>query len=547
MSTTTTTAEYDAVVIGAGLGGLRMLIELERLGLNYRCLDAASGVGGTWYWNRYPGARTDSESWTYCYQFDPALVQEWTWKDRFPGQAEVEAYLNHVADRYDVRKSVDFDTHVASAHYDESANIWTVTSDEGRTYTCKYLITAGGPLAAAYMPDFPGLESFAGDWYHTGRWPKEPVDFKGKRVGIIGTGATGVQIIPLVSQECDQLTVFQRTPNYVIPARNHPLSPTEQRARKAEHERIAAVVRQHWFGMDLGGAGRLAGDCTAEEHQSFLEWGWEVGGFHFIFETFDDIFLTDEANDIASEFVRNKIRSIVKDPATAEALCPAYPIAAKRIPLGHGYYEAFNRDNVELVDVAQAEIEAITESGVRLADGREFELDILIFATGFDASTGSLTRMDIRGRGGLTIADAWADGAQTHIGVATKRFPNLFMVFGPQTPFANFPPVAEDIVEWIGKALTHLEESDADVMEATQEAMDEWSAHLEVLLNATVLAKGEYVRSWFLGANIPGKPHKVLFHFGGVASFFESCRDVIDQDWKGFEFHQHVPAEATPV
>lgn len=537
MTSETIATDQDAIIVGAGLGGLRTMIELRKLGISFRCFEAGDGIGGTWFWNRYPGARTDSESWTYCYQFDRELFEEWDWHDRFPGQVEVENYLNFVADRFDLRKDIQLGATVKGATFDEDSSTWTVTLEDGTTSTSRYFIVAGGPLAARYTPDLKGIDDFGGTWVHTSRWPEGGIDVRGKRVGIVGTGATGVQLIPELAKEAANVTVFQRTPNYVIPARNHPLSDTDRRSLKADADRISNVVREHWFGMDLGMAGRLTTDVTPEEQQKILEWGWEIGGFHFIFETFDDIFLTHEANEVVAEFVRNKIRQIVKDPETAEKLAPkGYPIASKRVPLGHYYYEAYNRPNVDLVDVSENALAEATSSGITLADGTHYDVDILVFATGFDASTGSITRMDIRGRDGLTIQESWAEGAQTHLGVATKGFPNLFMVFGPQTPFANFPPVAENIVEFLSQALTHLEESGAATMEATQEAMDEWAEHLDVLLNALVLSEGERVRSWFVGANIPGKPHKVLFHFGGVAAYCASTQAVIDEGWKGFVF-----------
>ncbi|MCW3041330.1 MAG: NAD(P)/FAD-dependent oxidoreductase [Solirubrobacterales bacterium] len=549
MSTDTTTDHYDAIVMGAGFGGLRVSIELGRLGLNYRTLEAGSGVGGVWFWNRYPGARTDSESWVYCYQFDKDLLDEYQWTDRFPNQPQVEAYLNHVADRFDLRKNIDFEAEVSSAEYDEDEGLWRITTADGRTYTCKYFIPAGGPLTASWRPSFPGLDDYQGQWLHTSRWPKEGIDVRGKRVAVIGTGATGVQVIPEVARECEHLTVLQRTPNYVIPARNHPLTADEQRAIKMDYDKIWARCREQFFAMPIPPANRMTSDLTPQEQQRILERGWETGGFRFIFETFDDTIAVPEANKIVADFVREKIRAIVHVPETAEKLAPKdHPIAGKRPPLGHYYYEAYNRENVDLVSVKENPIERISEKGIVLADGTEFEVDVIIFATGFDALTGALTKIDLRGRDGLTIKDAWADGAQTHIGVATKGFPNLFMLFGPQTPFANFPPVAEDISSWIGQAIKHLEESpDFDTMEATQEAMDAWNQHVTDLVNATVIAQGTDVHSWMLGANIPGKTHRVLFHFGGVASFYDSCQKVIDDGWSGFEFRQVAPVTAGAV
>ncbi|MEA2625749.1 MAG: hypothetical protein QOD06_1794, partial [Candidatus Binatota bacterium] len=451
--------DFEAVVIGAGFGGLRMLHELRQLGLSVKVIEAASDVGGTWYWNRYPGARTDSESWVYAYSFSKELQDDWNWTERFPGQPEALAYLQHVAERFDMRKDIQFDTRVQSAVYDESGKTWTVTTDRGQTYTCTYFITAAGVLSLPYMPAFPGLEGFEGDWYVTGRWPKERVDFAGKRVAVIGTGATAVQAIPIIAQTAAHLTVFQRTPNYVLPARNYTMTDDERQSIRARYDEIWEQARKHFFGFAMDVAGRTAADVTPEEHQRILEGGWEIGGFRYIFETFDDIFVDERSNAVASEFVRNKIRAIVKDPATAELLCPKdYPLAGKRPPLGHFYYETFNRENVSLVDVSANPITEITANGVRTGSD-EYAADIIVFATGFDAVTGTLRSMDIRGKGGATIGEKWEGGPRTHLGIAVDDFPNLFMICGPQSPFANIPVVIDGIVDWIGQAIRHLREN----------------------------------------------------------------------------------------
>jgi cation diffusion facilitator CzcD-associated flavoprotein CzcO len=524
--------DVDAIVIGAGFGGLRVLHELRQLGLTVKVFEAASDVGGTWYWNRYPGARTDSESWVYAYSFSKELQDDWNWTERFPAQPETLAYLRHVVDRFDMRKHIQFDTRVESAVYDEPSNAWRVTTDQAETFTCKYLITAVGVLSLPYTPPFPGLETFEGEWYVTGRWPKERVDFAGKRVAVIGTGATAVQAIPIIAYTARHLTVFQRTPNYVLPARNCTLSEDQLQSIRANYDAIWEQARSHFFGFAMDYSGRTAADVTPEEQQKILERGWETGGFRFIFETFDDIFIDDKSNAVAAEFIRNKIRAIVKDPATAELLCPKdYPLAGKRPPLGHYYYETFNRDNVSLVDVSEDPITAITPKGLR-TEKREFEADIIVFATGFDAVTGTLRAMDIRGRGGATIKDKWAEGPRTHLGIAVDGFPNMFMVCGPQSPFANIPVVIDGIVDWIGRAIRHLRDDGLDAMEAMPQAVDRWRQHVEDLVNATVLPKGK--RSWFLGDNIPGKPHVVLFHFGGAGVYRRECQEVADRGFEGF-------------
>jgi cation diffusion facilitator CzcD-associated flavoprotein CzcO len=495
-------------------------------------IEAASDVGGTWYWNRYPGARTDSENWVYAFTFSKELEDEWDWTERFPTQPQVLAYLRHVADRFDMRKDIQFSTRVESAVYDESSNVWNVSTNDGRTRTAKYLITAAGVLSLPYTPPFPGLDQFQGEWYVTGRWPKEGVDFAGKRVAVIGTGATAVQAIPVIAHTAAHLTVFQRTPNYVIPARNYMMTEDERQSIRAHAEAIREQARNHVFGFAMEPAGRTAADVTAEEHQKILEGGWETGGFRYIFETFDDIFTDQTSNDLASEFIRNKIRAIVKDPATAELLCPkGYPLGGKRPPLGHFYYETYNRDNVRLVDVSTNPITDITARGVRTG-GEEYPADIIVFATGFDAVTGTLSSMDIRGRHGATIKEKWETGPRTHLGIAVDDFPNLFMVCGPQSPFANIPVVINGIVEWIGGAIRHMRDKGLDTMEATPEAVDYWRGYMDDIVNATILSKGRH--SWFLGDNIPGKPHVVLFYFGGAAAYRLECEAAADHDYEGF-------------
>jgi cation diffusion facilitator CzcD-associated flavoprotein CzcO len=524
--------DYDAIVIGAGFGGLRMLHELRQLGLTVKVFEAASDVGGTWYWNRYPGARTDSESWVYAYSFSKELQDDWNWTERFPSQSEALAYLRHVADRFDMRKDIQFHTLVKSAVYDESANVWTVTTDPSQTLTCRYLITAVGVLSTPYTPPFPGIEKFKGESYVTGRWPKERVDFAGKRVAVIGTGATAVQAIPIIAQTAAHLTVFQRTPNYVMPARNYTMTEDERQAIRASYDEIWDQAKKHFFGFAMSPAGRTAADVTPEEHQKILERGWETGGFRYLFETFDDIFTDEKSNAVAAEFVRNKIRAIVKDPATAELLCPKdYPLAGKRPPLGHFYYETFNRPNVSLVDVSRNPITEITANGVRTATD-EYAADIIVFATGFDAVTGTMNAMDIRGKAGATIKEKWEAGPRTHLGIAIDGFPNLFMICGPQSPFANIPVVIDGIVDWIGQAIRHLRANDLAAMEPTPDAVERWRRHMDDLVNATVLPKGK--RSWFLGDNIPGKPHVVLFYFGGAGTYRQECQAVADRGFEGF-------------
>ncbi|WP_244461507.1 NAD(P)/FAD-dependent oxidoreductase [Rhodococcus sp. ZPP] len=524
--------EFDAVVVGAGIGGMRMLHELRQLGLSVKVIEAAPEVGGTWFWNRYPGARTDSESWVYAYSFSKELQDEWDWSERFATQPEALAYLKYVADRFDMRKDILFNTRVNSAIYDEQSNEWTITTEQGGTYTCKYFIPASGLLSLPYKPDFKGLNNFQGEWYVTGNWPEEKVDFTGKRVAVIGTGATAVQVIPIVALTAKQLTVFQRTPNYVMPGRNYVLTEDERQSIRANSDTIWAMARQHFFGFAMAPAGRVMADYTPEEQQKILEGGWEAGGFRFIFETFDDLLVNDESNAVASEFVRNKIRAIVNDPATAEMLCPKdYPLAGKRPPLGHFYYETFNRDNVSLVDVSNNPITEISKNGVRVGND-EYEADVIIFATGFDAGTGALTHMNVQGRGGVTLKEKWEHGPRTHLGIGVDAFPNMFMISGPQTPFANIPVVIEGAVEWIGQAIKSLRDNGLDRIEATPDATEAWNDHIAQIVNATVLSKGK--RSWFFGDNVPGKAHASLFYFGGAGEYRRECLASADNNYDGF-------------
>jgi cation diffusion facilitator CzcD-associated flavoprotein CzcO len=524
--------DFDAIVVGAGFGGLRMLHELRQLGVSTRVIEAGTNVGGTWYWNRYPGARTDSESWVYAFSFSKELQDDWNWSEKYPSWSEALAYLQHVADRFDMRKDIQFETRVIAANYDEVAKVWRVTTDDGKTQSCRYLISATGPLSTPYKPDFAGIDTFKGDWYLTGRWPKEEVDFTGKRVSIIGTGATAVQVIPLVAQTAAHLTVFQRTPNYVMPARNAPMTEFELKSIRANYDRIWELAREHVFGFALEPAGRNGADVSPEEAQRILERHWEIGGFRFLFETFDDILINEDTNKLVADFIRNKIRSIVKDPETAELLCPTcHPVAGRRPPLGHFYYETFNRDNVSLVDVKDDPITEITERGIRTAS-EEYAADVIIFATGFDAVTGTLNAMNVRGRGGAALEQKWEGGPQTYLGITVDEFPNLFMVGGPQSPFANIPVVIDGCVDWIGRAIRHLRDNELTTMEANADAVAKWGVHMNDLVNATLMHQAK--RSWFMGDNIPGKAHAVLFYFGGAGNYRKECLGAAERDFEGF-------------
>jgi cation diffusion facilitator CzcD-associated flavoprotein CzcO len=524
----------DVAIVGAGFSGLYMLYRIrDLLGLNVRVIEAADGVGGTWYWNRYPGARCDSESHVYSYSFSPELEQEWNWSSRYPEQHEILDYLNHVADRFDLRRSISFNTRVTHASFDEDANRWRLTTDQGDEITARFLVSAVGCLSTGNVPDFPGLERFEGDWYHTGAWPHEGVDFSGKRVGLIGTGSTGIQATPVIAAEADHLYVFQRTPNYSIPARNEPLSAEKAAEIKANYAEIRENCRESDFGFHYAASETLASDVTPEERDAIYSEMWDLGGFRFFASSFSDLLSDKEANDTAAEFVRRKIRETVKDPETAELLCPTdHPYGTKRPPIDTDYYETFNRDNVTLVDVRKAPIIEITPNGLRTEDA-EYELDIIVFATGFDAMTGSLLKMDIRGVNGLRLEDKWADGPRTYLGLQVVGFPNLFTITGPGSPsvLTNMPVAIEQHVEWVSDCIDHLNRHGLSRIEATEAAQDEWVQHVWDEAQETLFP---LANSWYMGANIPGKTRVFMPYVGGMVQYRERCEEVAAKGYEGF-------------
>jgi cation diffusion facilitator CzcD-associated flavoprotein CzcO len=529
------TRSFDALIIGAGFSGLYQLLSLrDRLGLSVRLLEAGDGVGGTWYWNRYPGARCDSESHAYAYYFSDALLQEWTWSERYPEQPEILRYLNHVTDRFDLRRDIRFGARVTAARYDDEANRWRVTTAAGERYDAQFLITAVGCLSAANIPDIPGLDRFAGAWYHTGEWPHRGVDFTGKRVGMIGTGSTGIQAAPVIARTAAHLTVFQRTANYSIPARNAPLSEEFKRWAKEHAADIRAVMHATPNGHPFAISERSAHDVTQEEQQAIYEAVWEKGGLQFR-AAFRDLLTDKAANDTAAAFIRQKIREVVKDPATAAKLADIdHPFATKRPPIDTGYFETFNRDNVTLVDVRAAPIECITSDGIRTRDGSEYKLDVIVFATGFDAMTGPLLRIDISGRDGLSLREAWRAGPRTYLGLQIAGFPNLFTITGPGSPsvLCNMPVAIEQHVEWITACIAHMRAHGFTRIEATQAAADRWVAHVNDAANATLLPQAKH--SWYLGANVPGKPRVFMPYAGGMARYREICARVAGNGYEGF-------------
>lgn len=527
--------ELDALVIGAGFAGLYQLLCLrDRLGLKVTALEAGGGVGGTWYWNRYPGARCDSESHVYWYTFSLDLMREWEWSERYPGQAEILRYLNFAADKFDLKRDIRFNTRVTSAHYDEAVNRWRVRTDQDETYVVKFLVTAVGCLSTANVPNFPGLKDFKGDWYHTGEWPHEGVDFTGKRVGMIGTGSTGIQAAPVIAAQAKHLTVFQRTANYSVPARNVPLTPDFKQHVKRHAKDIRATTHETLNGMGFKIEDRKAVETSAEDREKIYEAAWERGGLQFR-ASFQDMLVDKAANDTAADFIKRKIRGIVKDPRTAALLSDIdHPYAAKRPPIDTDYFETYNRSNVTLVDVKAAPIQAITAAGVRTAEA-EYPLDIIVFATGFDAMTGPMLRMDIRGRDGLALAKAWEAGPRNYLGLQIAGFPNLFTITGPGSPsvLCNMPVAIEQHVDWITNCIDYMRTKGMERIEAKPGSMDKWVAEVNEVANRTLLPQAKH--SWYLGANIPGKPSVFMPYAGGMVRYREICQEVAARDYEGFD------------
>jgi cyclohexanone monooxygenase len=524
---------YDVIVVGAGFAGMYLLHRLRSLGLSVRVFEQGSGVGGTWYWNRYPGARCDIESMQYSYSFSNELQQEWEWTERFAAQPEILKYANHVADRFHLRPDIQFNTRISSTVFDEDADRWTVTTDDGKRYSAQHVIMATGSLSNARTPDFKGLASFKGKTYHTGHWPHEGVDFTGLRVGVIGTGSSAIQSIPVIAEQAKHLTVFQRTPNFSIPARNHDLTPEYQKSWKDNYPELRRQAREETRNGVVGALPvKGALEDPPEERKKVYDEEWERGGLHFL-ASYNDLIFDKAANDTAAAYVRERIAQIVKDPQVAEVLQPTtYPIGTKRICLDTDYFETFNRDNVTLVDIRNAPIEEITPKGL-IAGAKEYEFDAIVFATGFDAMTGSFAKVDIRGRGGLTLKAKWAEGPKTYLGLMVTGFPNLFFVTGPGSPsvLSNMIVSIEQHVDWITDCLTHLRKKGIGAIEATQKAEDEWVAHVNDVAYKTLFPQAN---SWYMGANIPGKPRVFMPYIGGVQVYRQICNDVMANNYKGF-------------
>jgi len=525
---------YDAVVVGAGFAGLYMLHRLRGLGLSARVFEAGGGVGGTWYWNRYPGARCDVESMEYSYQFSDELQQEWRWSERYSPQPEILAYLNHVADRFDLRRDIQFDTRVDAAHFDEPAARWTLQTSDGARWSARFVVMATGCLSTANLPEIKGRDSFGGRTYHTGKWPHEGVDFTGKRVAVIGTGSSAIQSIPLIAAEASQLFVFQRTPNFSVPAANRPLEDEEVRRIKSQYGELRRIAGTMGFGFNTRSSETSALAVSEQERQAEYEARWKMGGLPFL-GAYNDLIIDKKANDTAADFVRAKIKQLVRDPAVAAKLTPDSILGCKRLCADTGYFETFNRDNVTLVDVNEEPIEEITATGLR-AGGKDYALDAIVFATGFDAMTGAMLAVDIRGKDGLSLRKKWEAGPRTYLGVATAGFPNLFMITGPGSPsvLTNMVPSIEQHVNWICDLLTFMAERDRQKVEAQVEAEDAWVSHVNEV-GAATLYPG--CNSWYLGANIPGKP-RVFMPYLGFPEYVVKADEVARNGYEGFSIER---------
>jgi cyclohexanone monooxygenase len=524
-------SDFDVVVVGAGFAGMYMLHLLRQRGFSVCVLEAASGVGGTWYWNRYPGARCDGESMFYSYAFSDALQQEWEWSERYAAQPEILRYANHVADRFDLRRDIRFDSRVTKALRDEAANRWRIETEEGARLTAQYCIMATGCLSAANRPTFPGMESFAGAIYHTGQWPHARIDFTGQRVGVIGTGSSGIQAIPLIAAQAEQLYVFQRTPNYAIPAWNAPLAPKVVSAIKARYPELRARQRETLTGnmWDVSHPSALA--VTEQERQREYERRWQEGGLGFM-ASYGDLLYSAEANATAADFVRAKIRAIVHDPEVAEKLMPDYILGCKRLCVDTGYYDTYNRSNVTLVDVKATPIETFVPEGIRV-DDRLYAVDAVVLATGFDAMTGALRRIDIRNGEGATLRDKWQGGPVSYLGLSVAGFPNLFTITGPGSPsvLTNMIPTIEHHVEWIADCLGHLRARGLGRIEAEPDAQVSWVAHVTETADRSLRPSCD---SWYVGANVPGKPRVFMPYMGGMPAYRNKCDQVVAGGYAGF-------------
>lgn len=532
--------EVDAVVVGAGFAGLYAHHRLRQLGLTLQGYEAAGNVGGTWWWNRYPGARCDVESMDYCYSFSPELEQEWIWSERYATQPEILRYVDHVAARFDLRRDIRFETRVTAATWDEAAQRWRVTTDRGDQVSAQFCIMAVGCLSAVKQPEVNGIDTFRGLTVHTGRWPHEGVDFTGLRVGVIGTGSSGVQSIPLIAQQAAHVTVFQRTPNFTMPAKNAPLDPEAVKARKAQYREHRQAMRESRAGVVVPMPEESALRVDDDARRSRFEAAWESGTLYGMVSAYNDLLVDRDANDTAAKFVRSRIRDIVDDPEVADRLSPRnHPFGTKRPCLDTDYYSTYNRDNVMLVDVRSTPIVEITPTGIRTATD-EYVLDAIVFATGFDAMTGPLLGPDITGAGGVALGDKWAAGPRTYLGIMTAGFPNLFTITGPGSPsvLVNMLVAIEQHVDWVADCIAYLRDRNLASIDATVDAEDAWVDHVNTVANRTLFPAAD---SWYMGANVPGKPRVFMPYIGGLPHYTEVCDTVAANEYQGFTLTPSTP------
>lgn len=526
-------ADYDVLVVGAGFAGMYMLIQCRRLGLSARVLEAGPSVGGTWYWNRYPGLRCDVESMEYSYSFDPELQKEWDWPERYSAQPDILKYANHVADRYDLRHDIDFDARVNEAHYDEATGLWSVTAGRVGTKTARFVVMATGCLTVPKDVNIPGVGDFRGEVYHTARWPETPVDFSGKRVGVIGTGSSGIQVIPILAQQARHLTVFQRTPSYTLPAKNRPLTAAEREAVRARYDALRAEARAHMVGIPSPMHAMSAFDVSDEARRRIYDQCYDNGLPFAMMVSFGDTLLDEKSNATVQEYLGQRLRARIRDPRLAEHLIPkGQYVGSRRMCIDTDYYETFNRSNVTLRDLRDNPIERIAAAGVQLRDGFE-PLDCLVFATGYDAITGALLAMDIRGRGGLSLRACWEHGPKAMMGLMIAGFPNLFTVTGPGSPsvFSNVLVSIEQHVEWIANCLRHMKKEGLRSIEPTNEAQEKWVEHVNQVAESTLVPRGD---AWYSGSNVPGKPRVFAPYIGGVGAYRKLCDDVAAAGYRGF-------------
>ena len=526
----------DLIVVGAGFAGVYAVHKFRRLGFSVQAFEAGDDVGGTWYWNRYPGCRCDIESIYYSYQFDDDLQQEWEWSERYASQPEILSYIRHVADRFDLRRHIRFNTRVTAARFQEASadapSHWTVTTDDGQTHRARFCVMASGVLSTPSLPDIPERDSFAGEWYHTGQWPHQGVDFTGLKVAVIGTGSSGIQSIPLIAEQAGHVTVFQRTPNYAVPASNRPLDPHELREVKSRYGEIRAASKKGFTALPFKPAGRSALAVSDAEREEVYERWWRNYGLAFQ-GAFADLLFSEDANRTASDFVRGKIRELVDDEELADLLTPDFPLGCRRMCVDTDYYPTYNRDNVTLVDIRREPIDGIVTEGVRVGH-TVHAVDAIVFATGYDAITGALLAVDLRGRDGLSLEEKWAEGPRAYLGLATQGFPNLFMVNGPGSPsvLINMVTGIEQHVDWIADCLVHMRDRGLDAIEAKAGEEEAWAAHNDEVAQQSIRGN---CASWYTGANIPGKPGGFMPYVGGFPAYAEHCERVVEKGYRGFD------------